>query len=82
MRENLCQEIIEDLGTIRNENNEAARVAGISVREGREAARKARRPTRINDQEGSTPLRDKNFRDMDLLVIGNSIYFTELNIVF
>ena len=76
VRENLCQEIMDDLGSIRNENNEAARIAGIYVKEGAEAARKSRRPTRMSDQQGSTPLRDKNFLNCDVMV--NSILFQYL----
>ena len=74
VRENICNELMEDLGSVRNENNEAARIAGIWARESLEEAVKSRRPTRMSDQGSSTPHRDKNFYNIDLLVCFLSLY--------
>lgn len=73
VRENVCEEIINDLNSIQYENDEAARFAKVWVMEGREAAEKSRKLTRMQGQGGSTPQRDRNFRDV-------SIYITELAI--
>lgn len=71
VRENLCNEIMEDLGSIRNENNEAANVARVWLQEGYSQAQKARRPTRATTN--GTPYRDRNFLDMDILITNLAI---------
>lgn len=73
VRENLCKEVIDDLGSIRNENNEAARIARIWSREGKESANKARRQTRMSDQSESTPLRDSNFEQLNMMLTNLAI---------
>lgn len=69
----MCEEIINDLNSIQYENEEASRFAKVWVAEGRDAAEKSRKLTRMHGQGGSTPQRDRNFRDV-------SIFITELAI--
>jgi len=71
IREQVCNELIEDLKAIRNENNEAARFADLWTRASRAEAEKSRRPSRVNAE--GTPHRDRNYYDIDLLVTNCAI---------
>jgi hypothetical protein len=68
IREDVCNEMIEDLGCIVTENVEIVRFAKAWAKEGREVAAKTRRLTRIKSQSGNTPLRDKNYMDVDVVI--------------
>ena len=68
IREDVSNEMIEDLGCIVTENVEIVRFAKLWAKEGRETAGKSRKLTRIKSQGGNTPMRDKNYMDMDVLI--------------
>lgn len=60
--------MIQDLGCIRLENEEAVRFASTWAREGRAAAEKSRRVTRMREYDESTPKRDVNYMDFNVMV--------------
>mmetsp|Transcript_9958 Transcript_9958/g.16395 ORF Transcript_9958/g.16395 Transcript_9958/m.16395 type:complete len:457 (+) Transcript_9958:115-1485(+) len=68
VRENICEEVIQDLGSIRLENEEAIRYATTWVNSDYANAEKTRHLTRVASQGGSTPLRHKTFDEVGLLV--------------
>ena len=73
VRENLANELMEDLGCIRNQNNEAIHVATVWLKDGYDIAQKSRREAHSPSGQESTPLRDRNFNIVNLLVC-NSLY--------
>lgn len=67
-REDVAGEMINDLGCISLENEEVQRYAGVWAKDGREAAEKSRKVTRMRGQGGSTPLRDRNYLGLSVFV--------------
>lgn len=67
VREDVCNEILVDLNSIKLEHEEAIRYAKACLQDGRELAEKNRRATRYSSQ-GSTPYRDKTFYECSLLL--------------
>ncbi|KAJ1436614.1 hypothetical protein B484DRAFT_393142 [Ochromonadaceae sp. CCMP2298] len=70
VRENIMEELVQDLGTVRLENQEAIHFANAWINSNREVAEKSRGLTRFNtnNQGGSTPLRDNTYSDVSLLL--------------
>jgi len=68
VREDVCSEIIQDLGSIILENKEAVKCAQLRQLHGIEYANKHRHPTRNSDMGGSTPLRNRNFNTIAVLI--------------
>jgi hypothetical protein len=68
VREDVSSEMIQDLGCIRLENEEAVRFASTWAREGRAAAEKSRKVTRMREYDESTPKRDINYMDFNVMV--------------
>jgi hypothetical protein len=66
-REDVATEMINDLGCIALENDEVQRYAGVWAKEGREAAEKSRKVTRVG-QGSATPLRDRNYLGLNVFV--------------
>ena len=58
----------KDLGCVVTENVEILRFATAWAIDGREVAEKSRKLTRIRSQGGNTPMRDKHYRDVNILV--------------
>lgn len=69
IREGIGKEIIFDLKSIKNDNAEAVRYANQAVTDGPAEAEKKRRLTRMSNEGESTPLREKNFLDLSVLII-------------
>jgi hypothetical protein len=67
VREDVCNEMIVDLNSIRLEHKEAIKFAKAKLKDGPEAADKQRRITRVSPT-GSTPYRDKSFHECSLLL--------------
>jgi hypothetical protein len=72
VRENIIEELIQDLGAVQLENAEAVRFAHAWIKGNREVAEKTRTLTRQQGGEdnegGSTPLRDNTYSDVSLLL--------------
>lgn len=68
VREDVSSEMIQDLGCIRLENEEAIRFASTWARDGRAAAEKSRKVTRMCEDDESTPKRDANYMDFNVMV--------------
>jgi len=68
VREDVSNEIIEDLGCVLTENAEIVRFATTWATDGREAAEKSRKLTRIRSQGGNTPMRDKHYTQLNVFV--------------
>eukprot|EP00607_Mallomonas_marina_P007730 CAMPEP_0182416828 /NCGR_PEP_ID=MMETSP1167-20130531/1199_1 /TAXON_ID=2988 /ORGANISM="Mallomonas Sp, Strain CCMP3275" /LENGTH=462 /DNA_ID=CAMNT_0024589929 /DNA_START=198 /DNA_END=1586 /DNA_ORIENTATION=+ len=79
VRENVCEEIMQDLQSLRNENNEAARFAKVWTEQSYAAAEKTRRPIRMSNQAESTPNRDKNINELNILVTNYAIDLLRAN---
>ena len=60
--------MILDLGCVRLENDEAVRFASAWARDGVDAAEKSRKVTRMREQDESTPLRDGNYMNFDVMI--------------
>ena len=60
--------MIQDLGCVRLENDEAVRYASAWARDGLAAAEKSRKVTRMREQDESTPIRDTNYMDFDVMI--------------
>jgi len=73
VREDVSNELITDLGCILLENVEAIRFATVKAQEGVEAAEKSRRQTRMSYEGGCTPLRDRNYYDLSVLLTNAAI---------
>jgi hypothetical protein len=73
VREDVINELINDLGCVLLENNEAVRYATVKVGEGKEKAEKSRRQTRMAYEGGCTPLRDRNYYDLSVLLTNVAI---------
>ena len=81
VRENVCEEIINDLNAIQYENEEAMRFASAWIAEGREAAERSRKLTRMPGQSESTPQRDRNFHDVNTFITELAIMLVKKNYV-
>eukprot|EP01038_Epipyxis_sp_PR26KG_P004139 gene4139-5893_t len=68
VREDVSNEIIRDLGSIKIENHEAVKYARNRISNGKEYAEKYRNVCRMGSQDGSTPLREKNFKDISVII--------------
>jgi hypothetical protein len=68
IREDVSNEVIKDLNSIKIEHTEAMRYGTNLVASGKEYADKNRRDSRMRYQSGSTPLRDKTFTAVSTLV--------------
>lgn len=68
MREDVSGEMIQDLGSIRLENDEAVRYATTWVREGVISADRSRKITRMTGESESTPGRDGNYVAFDVMI--------------
>lgn len=73
VREDVSNELISDLGCILLENVEAMRYATAKAHDGVEAAEKSRRQTRMSYEGGCTPLRDRNYNDLSVLLTNAAI---------
>ena len=60
--------MIQDLGCTRLENEEAIRFAYTWARDGHEAAEKSRKVTRIFEDDESTPKRDYNYMNFNVML--------------
>lgn len=60
--------MIQDLGCVKLENDEAIRYATTWAREGLPAAERSRKITRMRGQSESTPGRDGNYMDFDNMI--------------
>ena len=67
VREDVSSEMIQDLGCIKLENEEAIRYASTWARDGKATAEKSRRMFRMDDGE-STPERDLNYKNFDVMI--------------
>jgi hypothetical protein len=65
--------MIQDLGCVRLENIEAVRFATVWTKDGKEAAEKSRRMTRMCEQGEATPLRDGNYVNFDVMITALAI---------
>lgn len=70
VREDVSGEMIEDLGCVQLENDEAIRYATTWAREGLANAERSRKITRMRGQSESTPGRDGNYMDFDVMITG------------
>ena len=70
MREDVSGEMIQDLGCVQLENDEAIRFATTWAREGLPNAERSRKITRMRGQSESTPGRDGNYNDFDVMITG------------
>lgn len=68
MREDVSGEMIHDLGCVQLENDEAIRFATTWAREGLPNAERSRKITRMRGQSESTPGRDGNYMDFDVMI--------------
>lgn len=68
VREDVSGEMIQDLGCVRLENEEAVRYASTWARDGIAVAEKSRKITRMREQDESTPIRDGNYMDFDIMI--------------
>jgi hypothetical protein len=68
VRENVCEEIVEDISSMKAEHDEALRYARTLMKSGKEAAEKGRRETRYHGGGTSTPHRNRNFHDVSALI--------------
>lgn len=68
VREDISGEMIQDLGCVQLENEEAIRYSQTWAREGIDFAEKSRKATRMTDQAESTPVRDSNYCDFDVMI--------------
>lgn len=73
--------MIEDLGCIQLENEEAIRYATTWAREGLPAAERSRRITRMNGQSESTPARDTNYMAFDMMITALAIQLVRDDLV-
>jgi len=73
VREDVMNELINDLGCVLLENVEAMRYATVKAEEGKEKAEKSRRQTRMAYEGGCTPLRDRNYYDLSVLLTNAAI---------
>lgn len=69
IREEIGKEILFGLKSIKNDNAEALRYANQAAVEGLVEAEKKRRLTRMSNEGESTPLRERNFLDLTVLII-------------
>jgi hypothetical protein len=69
VREGIGKEITADLKSIRIDNAEAKRYAAQLLSDGAGEADKKRRPTRMSNEGGSTPLREKSHLEIITLVM-------------
>jgi hypothetical protein len=65
--------MIQDLGCVQLENIEAVRFATVWAKDGKEAAEKSRRMTRMCEQGEATPLRDGNYVNFDVMITALAI---------
>ena len=79
VREDVSNELITDLGCILLENVEAIRFATVKAQDGVEAAEKSRRQTRMSYEGGCTPLRDRNYYDLSVLLTNAAIDLVKSN---
>jgi len=77
--ENVGKELVLDLHCIKNENKEAARFASTWVQEGLESALKSRKLTRYV-ADSSTPMRDRNYHDLNILVTNLALDMTRADL--
>ena len=69
VRESCVEELIQDLGCVRTENEEAMRYAQQKLEAGVDVAEKERKVTRMSETDTqSTPLRDRSFLELDIIV--------------
>lgn len=69
VRESVCEELIQDLGCVRTENEEAMRYAQQKLEAGADVAEKERKVTRMPETDTqSTPLRDRSYLELDIIV--------------
>lgn len=81
VREDVSCEMIQDLGCIQLENEEAIRYASTWAREGLPAAERSRRITRMNGQSESTPARDTNYMAFDMMITALAIQLVRDDLV-
>lgn len=79
VRENVCEEIVNDLNSVQYENEEAVRFVTVWISDGREVAEKSRKLTRMAGQSESTPQRDRNYRDVSTFVTELAIMLVKKN---
>ena len=60
--------MIQDLGSVRLENEEAIRYATTWAREGLASAERSRRMTRMTEESESTPCRNSNYVNFDVMI--------------
>lgn len=80
VREDISEEMIQDVGSILLEHEEAIRWAKIHMEKGKDAANKSRRPTRMSAQGGSTPLRDRNYYECAVLITNAALDLVRENL--
>jgi hypothetical protein len=73
--------MIQDLGCIQLENEEAIRYATTWAREGLAAAERSRKITRMNGQSESTPARDTNYMAFDMMITALAIQLVRDDLV-
>lgn len=79
VRENICEEIVEDISSLKAEHDEALRYAQTLMKSGKEAAEKGRRDTRYYGGT-STPHRTKNFHDVSSLITFAAVEATKADL--
>lgn len=67
VRENVCQELLEDLSSVKLENDDAIRFSNNWINKGKQYAMEHRSITRMPGGQ-STPLRNRSFKDVSILV--------------
>lgn len=73
VREDVSSEMIQDLGCIQLENDEAIRYASSWARDGLPTAEKYRKITRMTGQSESTPARDANYMAFNMIITALAI---------
>lgn len=68
VREDVSNEMIQDLGCIQLENDEAVRFAKTWARDGLPSAEKSRKMTRMAGQSESTPARDESYVAFNMMM--------------
>lgn len=68
VREDVSNEVANDLATIKLENKESIKYAKLWLSAGKDYADTHRGLTRMGDRGGSTPFRERNYFDVSLLV--------------
>lgn len=81
VREDVSCEMIQDLGCLQLENEEAIRYATTWARDGLPAAERSRRITRMNGQSESTPARDTNYMAFDMMITALAIQLVREDLV-